>query len=119
MWFEVAVVSTMFAVGNILCGHFEEGASKWRRLLKMALVMAAAVTVSAYLGRTWFWAFLVAMLLPALYIHLWWLPSHGVNGWTAEPKEKYYQLRGWDLPRANVPGRAGEQGGGADERRAD
>jgi hypothetical protein len=26
-----------------------------------------------------------------------WLPKQGVNGWTGEPKEKYYQLRGWDL----------------------
>lgn len=25
MWFEVAVVATMFAVGNIVFGHFEEG----------------------------------------------------------------------------------------------
>ena len=26
-----------------------------------------------------------------------WLLKQGVNGWTGEPKEKYYQLRGWDL----------------------
>ena len=95
MCFEVAVVSTMFAVGNILFGHFEEGTPKWRRLLKMAIVICAAIAVSAYLGRVWFWALLMAMLLPAVYIHVWWLPRRGINGWTGEPKEKYYELRGW------------------------
>jgi hypothetical protein len=30
-----------------------------------------------------------------MYIHAVWLPSKGINGWTAEPRDKYYQLRGW------------------------
>jgi len=38
----------------------------------------------------------VAAVIPLVVIHMWWLPKHGINGWTAEPKEKYYQLRGWD-----------------------
>ena len=109
MWWEVAVISTIFAVGNILLGHFEEGTPRWRRLLKMALVMLVAVSLSTYLGRIWFWAFLVAMMLPAVYTHVWWLPSRGVNGWTAEPREKYYQLRGWNLPGAKGHARAAEQ----------
>jgi hypothetical protein len=50
MCFEVAVVATMFAVGNIVFGHLEE------------------------------------------------LPRKGINGWTGEPKDKYYALRGWKLP---------------------
>ena len=95
MWFEVAVVSTLFAIGNILFGHFEEGTPKWRRLLKLALVTALGVTISARLGRVWFWAFLAAMALPAILIHAWWLPRRGINGWTGEPREKYYELRGW------------------------
>ena len=35
----------------------------------------------------------------ALTVHAWWLPRHGINGWTAEPKEKYYALRGWKYHR--------------------
>jgi uncharacterized membrane protein YfcA len=100
MWFEVAVVSTMFAVGNIVFGHFEEGTPKWRRIAKLALVMALGVAVSAQFGRFWFWAMLVSMALPVVYIHVWWLPRKGINGWTGEPKEKYYALRGWKLPAA-------------------
>jgi hypothetical protein len=95
VWFEVAVVSTIFAVGNILFGHFEEGTPKWRRLLKMVLMLGLSVAISAFLGRVWFWAFLGGLLLPVLYIHAWWLPSKGINGWTGEPRDKYYALRGW------------------------
>ena len=98
MWFEIAIVANIFAVGNILFGHFEEGTPRWRRLLKMLVVMAVSVTISSYLGRAWFWAFLGIMLLPAVYIHVWWLPSRGVNGWTGEPKQRYYELRGWTPP---------------------
>ena len=95
MWLEVAVVATLFAVGNILFGHFEEGTPKWRRLAKLALVMALGVAISRSFGRAWFWAFLAAMALPAIVIHAWWLPKRGINGWTGEPRDKYYELRGW------------------------
>ena len=99
MWFEIAVVATLFAVGNVVLGHFEEGTPKWRRLAKMVLVMAIGVSLSTYLGRAWFWGFLAAMALPVFVIHLWWLPKQGIHGWTGEPREKYYALRGWKLPR--------------------
>jgi len=99
MWFEVAVVSTLFAVGNILFGHFEEGTPKWRRVLKLIVFTGLAVSVSHYLGRVWFWGLLGMMLLVVVAIHGWWLPSKGVNGWTGEPKARYYELRGWKEPQ--------------------
>ena len=42
-WFDVAVITTIFAVGNILMGHFEAHRPKWRRVLKF-FVMTTAVT---------------------------------------------------------------------------
>ena len=36
--------------------------------------------------------------LAAVIVHAWWLPRQGINGWTAEPKEKYYAMRGWKYP---------------------
>jgi hypothetical protein len=39
---------------------------------------------------------LALFFLPVVYIHAISLPKNGINGWTAEPKEKYYELRGWD-----------------------
>ena len=95
MWFEIAIVASVFAVGNILFGLFEEGAPKWRRVAKFFLLTGLAVLISATAGRAWFFVFLGTLLTVALVIHLWWLPKHGINGWTGEPKEKYYKLRGW------------------------
>ncbi len=94
-WFEVAIISTLTSIGNIVMGHFEEGASKWKRVIKIFIFMGLSILISATAGRVWFFVFLGTMLSIVLGIHLWWLPKHGVNGWTAEPKEKYYELRGW------------------------
>jgi len=47
------------------------------------------------LGRAWAFGLLGLMLAAVLVIHLWWLHKHGINGWTGEPREKYYALRGW------------------------
>jgi hypothetical protein len=33
-----------------------------------------------------------------IYVHAIWLPRNGVNGLTAEPRDKYYALRGWAPP---------------------
>lgn len=99
MWMEVAVVAIIFAVGNILFGHWEAETPKWRRLLKFLLILGLTLGLSAALGRRWAFFFLGALALVAVIIHGWWLPwRHGINGWTGEPKEKYYALRGWKYP---------------------
>jgi hypothetical protein len=33
-----------------------------------------------------------------LAFHLWWCRRHGIDSLRAEPKERYYELRGWDQP---------------------
>jgi hypothetical protein len=95
MWYEVAIIALIFAIGNILFGHFEERTPKWRGLLKIILFIGIGLFISYYAGRNWFHIFLCIMFIPVLIIHAWWLPKKGINGWTAEPKEKYYELRGW------------------------
>ena len=94
LWFEVAVVMSVFAVGNVLFGHFEEHKPKWRRLLKIALYLGVVLALSMSLGRAWAFGFLLLHLPIAVAVHLWWLPKHGVNGWTGEPKARYYELIG-------------------------
>ena len=95
MWYEVAIIALIFAVGNIFFGHFEERTPKWRKLLKLLLFIGVSLLISYYAGRNWFHIFLGIMIIPVLIIHIWWLPKKGINGWTGEPKEKYYELRGW------------------------
>ena len=91
-WFDLAIVFGIFAIGNILFGHFEEHRPKWRRLLKVAIVVGLGLTLS-YLELRWlFYSIIFILLLAATYIHTVWLPRHGINGWTGEPKGKYLEL---------------------------
>ena len=93
-WFDIAVVMSIFAVGNILFGHFEEHKPKMRRVLKVLLVVGVTAALSS-IGLRWIaYVLLGALGLAAVYVHAWWLPSHGINGLTGEPKAKYYELLG-------------------------
>ena len=91
-WLDVAVVMSVFAVGNILFGRFEEHRPRWRRLLKVALVLGITLALASTLGRAWAYGVLALPALLALWVHGYWLPKHGVNGWTGEPRERYLEL---------------------------
>ena len=97
LWFEVAIVSIIYAAGNILFGQFEERTPKWRRMGKYIITLIIITILSVYLGRTVAMLLLLAFLPPLLYIHGYYLPKKkGINGWTGEPKSKYYDFRKWD-----------------------
>ena len=91
-WFDVAVVMSIFAFGNILFGHFEQHRPAWKRLLKVAIVVAVTVAIANTLGRLWAYAVLALPLIGAAYVHAVWLPKHGINGLTGEPRDKYLEL---------------------------
>lgn len=96
LWFEVSVVTVFFLLGNIYFGHFEERTPKWRKVTKYALTLAIIAAVSSYAGRVYAFGLLGLSVLPIIYIHGIILPRKGINGWTGEPKGKYYDFRGWD-----------------------
>lgn len=97
LWFEVAVVSIIYAIGNMIFGHFEEQTPKLRRVGKYFLTLIIITAISHYLGRTVAMMVLGAAFLPVLYVHMFYLPKKkGINGWTGEPKSKFYEFRGWD-----------------------
>jgi hypothetical protein len=91
-WFDVAVVMTIFALGNMQFGKFEQHKPLARRVLKVVIVLAVIVTLANTVGRAWAYAVLAVPLIVALYVHLVWLPRQGINGWTAEPYVKYLEL---------------------------
>jgi predicted MFS family arabinose efflux permease len=64
------------------------------------VIAAVAITgiLSHYFGHAGVMVGLAIAALPVIYIHGIWLPRHGVNGWTGEPREKYYALRGRNRP---------------------
>ena len=91
-WFDAAVVLAIFAFGNVLFGRFEEHKNRGRRVLKVALVVTVIVGLAATAGRAWAYGVMSIPLLGALWVHAYWLPKHGISGWTAEPRDKYIEL---------------------------
>jgi hypothetical protein len=97
LWFEIAIVSIIYAVGNMTFGHFEERTPKLRRVGKYILSLIIVGLISIYFGRAAAMIFLSSFILPLIYIHGYYLPKKkGINGWTGEPKAKYYDFRGWN-----------------------
>ena len=95
LWFEIAIVSIVILLGHIFLGHFEERSPKWRKLIKYLATLVIIVSISIFFGRqTAFITFGLAFI-PVFYIHGVLLPKKGINGWTGEPKSKYYEFRGW------------------------
>ncbi|MES2762825.1 MAG: hypothetical protein V4677_11490 [Bacteroidota bacterium] len=97
LWFEIAIVSIIFAVGNMVMGHFEERTPKIRRVGKYVLILVIICGISVLFGRVVAMIGLSCFIFPLLYIHGYYLPKKkGINGWTGEPKSKYYEFRKWD-----------------------
>lgn len=95
-WFDVAIVMTFFTLGHLFFGRFVEYQSRGRRLLKTLLGGAVLLGAGVWAGRVWMYALLGSIALGVLVVHGWWLPRKGVNGWTAEPRDRYYALMGLD-----------------------
>jgi hypothetical protein len=97
LWFEVAVVSIIYALGNILMGQFEERTPKIRRAAKYIMTLIVVCGISVFAGRTVAMIFLALFIIPLVYVHGYFLPKKkGINGWTGEPKSRYYEFRKWD-----------------------
>ncbi len=91
-WFVSAVVSVL---GFVIFGHFEEGTPKARRLSKWAAYFGATALIGRKAGRPWTFAWILGWPGLGLIFHLWWCRQNGIDPLTAEPKDKYYELRGW------------------------
>lgn len=95
LWFEVAVVTVFILMGHIFLGHFEERSPKLRKVLKYLATLGIVILLSVFFGRTVSLTVLAIALIPVFYVHGILLPKKGINGWTGEPKSKYYEFRGW------------------------
>ncbi|HEY4036028.1 MAG TPA: hypothetical protein VGL94_18880 [Ktedonobacteraceae bacterium] len=90
-WFLCAVI---IAVGSTAFGHFERGTSLPKRLARWFGFLLITGLLS-FVGRPWTFVWILGLPGIGTTFHLWWCLSHGINPLTAEPKEKYFQLRGW------------------------
>lgn len=93
------LVSAVLAVSGLtVFGHCEEKTPGWRRLSKWAVYFGGIALLSHGPGRPWTFAWIVGLPGLGLGFHMWWCRMHGIDPLTAEPREKYYELRGWGRP---------------------
>jgi hypothetical protein len=98
MILDLAIMAAVLVTGLWLFRRFEQRTPRWRRALKHVVILAFTAAISHYFGTAGVLIAIGIALLPVIFIHAYWLPRHGVNGLTAEPREKYYALRGWAPP---------------------
>jgi len=53
------------------------------------------VLLDAFAGAGWARTFVAAAAIAGLTTHFLVLRRYGIDPWTAEPRDKYYALRGW------------------------
>lgn len=92
---DLLIVSVIYMVGNVFFGQFEERTPKLRKFAKIVLLLGITAILSATVGRPWSLIWIAGLLVISVSFHVWWTVQHGINPWTAEPKDKYYALRGW------------------------
>ena len=90
-WFVSAVLAV---TGITVFGRFEEKTPAWRKLSKWVFYFGVTGLLSRRPGRPWTFAWVFGLPGLGLAFHLWWCKKHGINPLTAEPKERYYELRG-------------------------
>jgi hypothetical protein len=89
------MVGVLLLLGIVTFRRFEQRMPLWRRVLKAFAVLALTAVVSHFFGTTGVLVAISIATLPVIFVHAIWLPRHGINGWTGEPRDKYYALRGW------------------------
>jgi hypothetical protein len=94
-WMDVAIAATLFAAGSVVFGHFEAGTPAWRRLIKLCGLLAVTWGLARTAGDAVAIGLLTTVATVGLTGHFVYLRRHGINPWTAEPRDKYYALRGW------------------------
>jgi hypothetical protein len=94
-WFCAAVV---VAAGSTLFGHFEEGTPKVRCLSRWVGYLGMVALLSRTVRGPGPSPTSSACLLSALSStsSVQWCLRHGIKPLTAEPKDEYYRLRGWE-----------------------
>lgn len=87
-WFDVAALTTLLVVLTVAFDRFERHKPAWRRVSKIAVLVALVLVVIEAAGRAWGYGVLVLILAAGMAVHFVVLSRVGVNGWTGEPHDR-------------------------------
>ena len=91
-WVDVAALTTLLVVLTVVFDRFERHKPAWRRVGKIAVLVALVLVAIEALGRAWGYGVLGLMLVIGTAFHFAVLSKRGISGWTGEPREKFEAL---------------------------
>ena len=89
-WFLSAV---FIAVLSPTFGHFEAVRPTLTRIARWLVYLGITGLFGLLIGRPWTFVWVVGWPLVGIIFHITWCLRHGINPITAEPRDKYEQLR--------------------------
>jgi hypothetical protein len=89
-WLTAAILIGMLSPSF---GHFETVRPLWTRIARWMAYLAVTGAIGVTVGRPWTFVWLLGLPLVGASFHVVWCLAHGINPLTAEPREKYEQLR--------------------------
>jgi hypothetical protein len=96
LFLDLFLMAAFHLVGHIIFGVFEAHTSILRKLFKVAFLLGVTALISSTVGHPWSLIWIGGMFALGGTFHLWWTLRHGIHPLTAEPRAKYYALRGWE-----------------------
>lgn len=90
---EILIVLTIASLAYfVVFNKFEKHVPIIRRIVKLVTVVGVLSIIGILFSRYAFWGMIALMTIGQVYVHGVYFPKHGVNGWTAEPYDKYLEL---------------------------
>jgi amino acid transporter len=90
---ETLIVLTIASIAYfVVFNKFEKHVPIRRRIIKLVILVGALAVIGTLFSRFAFWSAIALMTIGQIYVHGVYFPQHGVNGWTAEPYDKYLAL---------------------------
>ena len=90
-WLLAAVI---IAIATPAFGHFETVRPLWIRIVRWLAYLAVSGVLGATVGRPWTLIWVLGLPTVGAVFHVTWCLRHGINPLTAEPRDRYEQLRG-------------------------
>lgn len=90
----------IIAVCSPSFGHFETVRPLWTRILRWLAYLAITGLLGATIGRPWTLIWALGLPLAGAAFHFLWCRKNGINPFTAEPRDRYEQLRHHRNPAA-------------------
>jgi hypothetical protein len=90
---EWLICAIIIAVASPAFGHFETVRPLWTRIGRWLAFLGITGVVGALAGRPWTFVWILGLPAVATALHVTWCVRHGINPWTAQPRDKYEALR--------------------------